>query len=274
MDWIARYHAALGYTPAGPLDQASLAHLHRAHVTALPFGNLDLLLGRRPELSPTALERKVLQERRPAYCYELNTLLADYLQRQGLQPTTHLARVLLEQTPRQEKPRSHLIITLLLNGERWLLDVGFGGGGLCEPIPLRVDETFDQGQDRYRLQADEEASGWYLQRELDGQWRQMYWFDLTPSYPADTEVSNHFVATHPQSRFVRELMLTRLCADGRLVLHKGQLSHRSPAGQRNTAFSSASELDTLLRREFGVALSPAECAQLLPFALGTATACA
>ena len=45
-----------------------LAELHRAHVTAIPFENLDPRRGVPVSLEPDDLQRKLVADRRGGYC--------------------------------------------------------------------------------------------------------------------------------------------------------------------------------------------------------------
>jgi arylamine N-acetyltransferase len=53
----------------------NLARLHRAHVTAVPFENLDPRRGIPISLEPDDLERKLVSHRRGGYCFGQNLLL-------------------------------------------------------------------------------------------------------------------------------------------------------------------------------------------------------
>jgi N-hydroxyarylamine O-acetyltransferase len=266
MNWQDLYLKRLSLSAWPALDAVGLAKLHRAHVEAIPFGNLDLLLGDKPELTHDAIVNKLLVRNRPGYCFEINTLLAGLLVELGLQPTFHMARVLLENAMLHERPRSHLLITLKLDGDIYLLDAGFGGGGICEPIPLRTGEIFDQGVDQYRLLQDEAAAGWYLQRNIKGEWSNMYWFDLTPAFPADAQIANHYAATAPDSRFLRDLMVTRMQGAQRLIMHNGRLNKRSAASNELETFSDTLSFKRLMLENFGVELQPDQAEQISLFA--------
>ena len=62
------YLNRIGHT--GPLtaDAATLAALHRAHVAAIPFENLDVLLGRGISVALPDVQRKLVEARRGGYC--------------------------------------------------------------------------------------------------------------------------------------------------------------------------------------------------------------
>lgn len=69
----------------GPLEPtaATLAGLHRHHVLAIPFENLEIMLGRPVELDLASLQAKLVMRRRGGYCYEHNLLFAAVLERLG-----------------------------------------------------------------------------------------------------------------------------------------------------------------------------------------------
>ena len=87
--YLARIGAAVPEAPS--LD--ALASLHRAHLLAVPFENLDISLGRPIRLDRDAMYAKVVGARRGGYCYELNGLFALLLRHLGYAVTLVSARV-------------------------------------------------------------------------------------------------------------------------------------------------------------------------------------
>ena len=87
------YFARIGYGgPAAPrLDV--LNDLMSAHVQAVPFENLDVLLGRGIRIDLESLQNKLVHARRGGYCFEHATLFAAVLEQLGFQPTRHSSRV-------------------------------------------------------------------------------------------------------------------------------------------------------------------------------------
>ena len=83
----------------------SLAEIHRAHLAAVPFENLDVLLGAGISVDLPDIERKLVHDRRGGYCYEQALLLGAALERLGYPLRRRLARIGDPAvTPR---PRSH-----------------------------------------------------------------------------------------------------------------------------------------------------------------------
>jgi hypothetical protein len=69
---VPAYLRRINYTgPAAPTP-AALREIHRAHLFAVPFENLDIHLGRKIVCDEDAFLHKIVNERRGGFCYELN----------------------------------------------------------------------------------------------------------------------------------------------------------------------------------------------------------
>jgi N-hydroxyarylamine O-acetyltransferase len=90
---LPAYLQRLNYT--GPLTSSAetLRALHQAHLLAVPFENLDIPLGRPIIPEEAALFRKIVEEGRGGFCYELNGLFAALLRELGFKVTLLSARV-------------------------------------------------------------------------------------------------------------------------------------------------------------------------------------
>ena len=99
------YLKRIGY--AGPLEPTfdTLAAIVGLHVRAIPFENLDVLLGRPPRRDLPALRGKLVDSQRGGYCYEHASLCAAELEALGFTVARHSARVVMV-TPREQAPRT------------------------------------------------------------------------------------------------------------------------------------------------------------------------
>jgi N-hydroxyarylamine O-acetyltransferase len=182
----------------------TVAEVHRAHATSIAFENFDPATGHPVSLDPARVEDKLITRRRGGYCFEQNLLLAAALESLGVtEIAPMLARVRLgpEGTPR---PLNHLLLRVVDGDATWLADVGFGGGGLLDPVPFAVGVESEQSGWRYRLMED--GGELVLQVFQDGGWTDMYGFVPEPVPHVDIEVNNWFTATHPESPFVTGVM--------------------------------------------------------------------
>jgi N-hydroxyarylamine O-acetyltransferase len=230
-------------------DIATLRRWHTAHRETFLFENLTIQSGGRIDLAIDALERKFLDEGRGGYCFEHNTLFAAALKQAGFTPVTLLGRV--RRGPPERWCRTHMVLRVEIGSDIWLADVGFGGLGLLEPIPLRDGATSMQGGLEYALRRDRHL--WILAMRDARETIDLYEFSEDPQTPWDVEVANHFTATHPDSVFRRTLTIQRTTGDDRIMLRSTGLT-RYRAGRISEQPVDRAALDSLARELFGIAL--------------------
>lgn len=183
----------------------SIAQLHRAHVTSIPFENLDPHQGLPVSLEAEDLARKLVTERRGGYCFEQNLLLKAVLEALGAEVDMFLARTRGGALPGVARPRTHLVLRVSENGASWHADVGFGARGILEPIPFGLGPTQQQAGWSFRVVDD--GSELVLQRLEGDEWADLYGFVPQPVPLVDVEVSNWWTSTHPCSPFVTGLIV-------------------------------------------------------------------
>ena len=238
----------------GLQGRPTLRQLHRAHVSAIPFENLDPRRGLPVSLEIDAIQDKLVNQRRGGYCFEHNLLFKAALEALGLPVDTLLARSRWNFPPGTLNPLTHMTLRVSIDGEPWLADVGFGAGTLLEPIPLRPDGPHDQSGWQFRL--IEEADELVLQTQTSDGWRDMYALLPRPAAPIDVEVGNWFVSTRPESKFVSGLIVAATRPDGtRVGLSdwSGQLTltERRPGASKTTEVAY-DQIPALLSEHFGL----------------------
>jgi N-hydroxyarylamine O-acetyltransferase len=180
-------------------DAEGLTVVQRAHRLAIPFENLDVLLGRGVSLDPDDVFAKLVTGNRGGFCFEQNQLLDRALAAFGFTARPLLARVWLfagDEVP----PRTHTLLLVDLDGDQWIADAGFGGG-YAPPMRL-ADQEEAQGHDgvSHRLVADPDH-GWMLYRRGPaGDWQPQYSFTTERTFDSDLALSSHWAATAPESR--------------------------------------------------------------------------
>jgi N-hydroxyarylamine O-acetyltransferase len=246
------YLRRIGMDPGGkPAWQA----VHRAHVTAIPFENLDSHRGIPVSLEQADLERKLVAGRRGGYCFEHNLLLASALEHMGLKAEPMLARVSVGGAPPETRPAGHLVLRVTdQDGRQWHADAGFGLGTLLDPIPFGPAGVHEQ-------------SGWSFQVVEDGEelalrtlgpdgWTDVYSFAPRPAFRIDIEVSNWWTCTNPASPFASALIVSVSHDDGRreaLFDFSGPLltMNSSPDGTETTQ-AQREAIPSLLAQRFGL----------------------
>jgi N-hydroxyarylamine O-acetyltransferase len=250
VDDIAGYLRRIGWTGPVRPDAATLAGLHRAHLAAVPYENLDIQLGRPLSLDPAALHDKIVRRRRGGYCFELNGSFGLLLRALGFAARWAWAATVAREgeRPGAERWGNHLVLLVAVDGTEWLVDVGFGDGFL-EPLPLRPG-SYRQGPFRYGVR-----------READGVWRLVHQphgtvpgFEFgTAGRPLDGSAAwCERLSTSPGSPFTQKLVAQQPHADHVLVLRGRTLRRVTASGPVDRVLADRAEFEEVLRGEFGI----------------------
>ena len=249
------YLARIGWHgPAEPtLD--TLTGLTRAHIARIPFENVDVLLGRGVRIDLDSIVRKMIVDRRGGYCFEHGTLFQAAIERLGFRTTAHAARVLVV-VPRHQSPRTHMFVTVELDGTSFVVDPGFGGHGALVPVPVREGIEARDGVDRHRMVRSE--GEWVLEADINGTMTPLWTSSLEPELPIDFELANHWVSTSPASPFVNRLMLRALTPGGRTSVMNRDVTVVREGRAEKYQLADRGALRTLLAGHFGFDLPDVE----------------
>lgn len=248
------YFGRIGY--AGPREPTLevLTALHALHPAAIPFEAIDCLLDAGVDISPAAIDAKLIHGRRGGYCFEQNSLFARALEALGFQVHQHAARVRWNLPADFIRPRTHQVLRVTLGAENYIADVGFGGCVLTAPLRLALDAPQETRHDTYRLVEIHE--GCALECLRDGEWRRVWDLSFLPCVPADYEMGNWFTSAHPQSHFRRDLIVSSARPEARYAVLNNRLTVRPVGGEASHQFFDADGLEVLLAERFGLAVSP------------------
>jgi N-hydroxyarylamine O-acetyltransferase len=126
-----------------------------------------------------------------------------------------------------------------------LADVGFGGMTLTGPLRLAADIEQETPHEPFRLLAA--GPQFIMQAKVRESWRSLYQFDLQEQAVADYEVTSWYLANHPESRFVRNLVAARPTPDRRLALLNNELNvHHLGGPSERRLLESVAELREVL----------------------------
>jgi N-hydroxyarylamine O-acetyltransferase len=245
------YFRRVRWAGATTPDFDTLAGLLLAHTSHLPFENLDVLLGRPIRLDLESIQAKLVHANRGGYCYEHATLFAAILEALGFHPARHAARVILF-GPATEAPRSHMFLTVPVDGTTYVVDPGFGPFAAPFPVPL-VDG--DSGQTHWMVRS---GNLWTLQVPRDGQTVAGWVTTLEHENPIDFEVANHFIATHPQSMFTNVMLLSAPTPQGRVNVMNRGVTILDGSATTKLQLADRAALRSLLAEHFGVDLPEVE----------------
>lgn len=243
--------------PRVPASAESLRSLHRAHVRAIPFENVDVILGTHPGIDLDAIQAKLVGRQRGGYCYEHALLFAAALERLGFTVERRVARV----QPHKSGPRTHMLLLVRVDGQVLLADVGFGAG-MLDPMPLKDGVVVNQAGWDHQLTADGDT--WTLSRRTPDGWVPQHASDATPQRLIDYRVYHHYVSTHPHSPFTSKLVVMRLDQGVSRRLIGNELTTEYADGRPlEQRVVPVDEVDAALR-ELDVMLSAEELDRLLP----------
>jgi N-hydroxyarylamine O-acetyltransferase len=248
---LKRYCARTGY--AGPFEPTLqvLSALAERHISAIPYENIDVLLNRGIDISSEAVDKKLIEQKRGGYCFEQNGLFKRVLVAIGFQVELLAARVLWRaQQDTPPRPRTHAVLRVTLDGEQWLVDVGFGG---CVPTaPLRQWQTTPQILHREAFRVVPHGGAFTVQTQLNDAWRSLYELSPEPLLDVDYLPMNWFASTHPSSHFLKDLMVARATRDARYALLNGRFTIRQRDGSEQQRQLGADELEAVLADTFGL----------------------
>jgi len=251
---VAAYLHRVGLSTMPEVNESGLFELVRAQSLAIAFENLDVLAGQQISVDRKSIVDKILIHGRGGYCYELNGLMALALATAGFNVSSILSRVTYRRP--EAGPLTHQLLQVNLGSDVWLVDVGFGGPGLIEPVRRDERGEFEQAGARFRL-FEEQDGDLHLQRYIDGAWSGLYRISSVAARHGDIEMANHFICTYPYSPFRNRFMCVQPLADGYwsfdgcdLVRVDGE--HRVA---ERIVLHSASDLLHVMRHTFKIELS-------------------
>ena len=250
------YLARIGWRGAVDPTLDTLAGLTRAHITRIPFENVDVLLGRGIRIDLDSIVRKIIVDGRGGYCFEHGTLFQAALERVGFRVTSHAARVLTI-LPRHQAPRTHMFLIVEIDGARFVVDPGFGGHGAIVPVPLGEGLEARDSRDRHRMVASGDGE-WILEAEIDGAMKPLWMSTLEPQYHVDFELANHWIATSPGSPFTSRVMLRALTPAGRLSVMNRDVTTVCDGKTEKYQLPDRRALRALLAEHFGFDLPEVE----------------
>jgi N-hydroxyarylamine O-acetyltransferase len=249
------YLARIGWSGSRAPSFDTLAGVLRAHMTAIPFENLDVLLGRGVRIDLDSIYAKIVGAQRGGYCFEHGTLLQAALTRLGFTPVAHAARVIMLRR-REEAPLTHMVLTVRIGERTFALDPGFGGHAPLVPVPIEATHEVSDGADRHRMvRRDGE---WVLEAWVDGTFIPLWTTSLARAEPVDFLMANHFVSTFPISPFVTSLMLRAFSPRGRVSMMNRDLTVRDGVAVEKTVLTDRAALRSVLVSDFGFDLPDVE----------------
>jgi N-hydroxyarylamine O-acetyltransferase len=247
---LSQYLERIGYQGDLGVNLETLTALHRAHLAAIPYENLEIHRDGYITVHEADAFQKIVVNRRGGWCYEMNGLLAWALREIGFDVTL-LASTVNRQPTGKTIEGNHLILLVKLD-RLYLADVGFGNG-LREPIPLESG-SYRQGFLDYHLRHDGER--WWFQNHIHG--GAGFDFTLDAHELEDFAKQSHELQTWEGSGFVRNTVCFRFNEQGYIGLRGALLSTVTENGVEERTINNAADYRQVLAEIFDLHLLDTE----------------
>lgn len=256
---LKKYFDRIDYRGVAQPNVDVLQDLVTAHTQAIPFENLDPVMGVPvDDLGPEALTAKLVHRRRGGYCYEQNGLMGYVLSELGFRVRRLAGRVIWMRPPDAPFPaETHTVLAVTFPGSQgsYLVDVGFGGQTPTSPLRIETGSVQQTTHEPYRL--EDRRDGLVLQAQIHGEWLPLYEFTTRTRPEIDLKMGSWFVSTHPSSGFVTGLMAARVTDDARLNLAGRNLTIHRPDGSEKVRLDDAAAVVDTLAERFGINVADA-----------------
>ncbi|XP_053550908.1 arylamine N-acetyltransferase 2 [Bombina bombina] len=253
---LKAYLERIGLTAPEPPSLSALRELHNHHLLSIPFESLSIHIGEKIILDPALIFNKIVLRRRGGFCYENNGLFLWVLQELGYNPKVLSGRVQTRMPGIYGPTFDHLILTVELEGRRWLCDVGFGEG-IRFPFPLEDRWEEEQEGCIFRLRVDGEE--WHLEKRENEGWRSLFKFTLEERRFKDFQGMCEFHQTSPYSFFVCKTFCSLQLPRGRVTYMGHRLIKTEfTSGEdrvKNTQILTEEEIPNVLKETFGIVLN-------------------
>jgi arylamine N-acetyltransferase len=266
-----------------------LSALQRHHLANVPFENLELHYSPKKEIKidPELLFQKIVTQNtgRGGYCMENNLFFGTLLRTLGFAVMSTGGRVNTAVQPSGDiGPEehytgwSHMVNIVTIQGQRYMVDVGFGTGQATHPLPL-VDRSPSMNVRPSRLvrlrwdaiseAMNKDAKLWIFERQdkADGPWIPTYCFPDNVEYlAADYAVMSYFTSTNSMSFFTNKLITAKFVLGeageeivGTVVMF-GNKAHKRILGEKEElgTFEKEEERVKALEEYFDLRLSEAQ----------------
>ena len=200
------YLKRIGLPGSVSVDLVGLNRMIQAHLTHVPFEALDVWgKGAVPSLDIEDLYQKIVIDNRGGYCFELNSLFCAMLKKLGFDAYLVIASLLNEEGI--AAPPAHCAIICKISGQKYFVDVGFGG-----PVPfgaLLLTEGEAQG---FQLSVKD---GFYILKKISGDTGTfLLRFRDIPVEPVELIPLNFYISQKPGIHFRENLIVNLRKEDG------------------------------------------------------------
>lgn len=240
------------------LDFEFLSDVVARHVATFAFSSVGCWLGDNLSLDLESLYNRIVVNRRGGYCFEQNGLLYGILEDLGFSVSLYLARVIYNQDI--HPGLTHRITMVEYEGERYVLDVGFGPLG--PRIPVSMSGVESRGGEKIFRIAEGRAGEYHMQVLKKGKFFSLYRFELARYGQSDCELGHFYSHRHPDAAFVNNLVAALILERETRSLRNIEYWVTHQSDTQIQKISSSEQLWRILVGELGIQITEKEGCQL------------
>ncbi len=234
----------------------TLTALRTAHLTHVPYENMDILRGVPLSLDEDALFDKIVTRRRGGFCFELNGCFAALLRALGFPVTEYFGRFLRDADPGVTMRRHRVLRVTTSDLGDCICDVGVGSPCPLLPLPFGphtedVPTPPTAERDRmWRLRADP-FYGHIVEEYHHGAWGPYYAFTEEPQVTIDFVTTCFWCEAAPDSPFRAFPIVCVQTRTGRRTIRDAE--YREFDGDE-VRVTPVGDLNAVLADKFGIVL--------------------
>lgn len=242
----------MGYEGEPQISRQGVEALIDSHLTGIPFENLDIFDGGQvPSIEPEDIYRKIVENRRGGYCFELNRMFYELLKGIGFDVVSVAVRILWRRTG--IPPALHRGTIVTLENERYFCDVGFGGPGPQGLLKLEESEQELKGR-RFRVTLPEKER-WFIECLQGDAFIPVMLVEDRRAEESDFLLMNFYSSRAENVLFTQKRIVNLTTERGSLALNDYTLTIREDGRVSTRELHTKKELEDCLRDTFGICYS-------------------
>ena len=247
MDY-SRYLQRIKFSDRAQADDPTLMSLHQHHVMFVPFENLDIYYRKMFDLEIENIFRKVVENVRGGFCYELNYLFNSLFNAIGFSSKIISSRV-FDSSGVLGPEFDHMSIHVRTDKD-YLADVGFGDLFL-RPLEIK-DGVQSDGRNLFLIEAVGDGAFALSMSSRGSDFQKKYVFSLKEMPLENFKAPCFDKQTNPESYFVKNTICTRATESGRITLLNNKIIRNNGQERIETTILSDIDLRVQLMKHFNI----------------------
>ncbi|MCP9770916.1 acetyltransferase [Lacihabitans sp. LS3-19] len=248
---INKYLRRINYKKLHTVDEKTLNYLHETHVLNIPFENLDIHFKILIDLDLDSIYRKVIENKRGGFCYELNFLFSWLLLNLGFKSRIIASRI-YDDKGKIGPEYDHMSIFIEIDNKQYLADVGFGDL-FVKPLEIKIGFQSD-GRNQFIIEKSNDED--YILSMITEEFviQKKYIFSLNKVKISDFEKICFEKQTNPLSYFVKNTICTKPTKSGRLTIFNNKIIEKKGKKKFEKLINNEDELRLSLKTFFNIVL--------------------